>query len=197
MGCTGSGVERVRTAVVPNGRCIGGCDPRRRLLITAEEVSALARPCYADVALVERCIDEAQDFDIRPVIGDELYEELMASTQYDTLMNGGWWIDGCGRKRFFKGLKTALAYYAYARTVRIGSSVQTRFGLVDKSEEYSYHSSTKDRMAQYDEAFSIGYKHLLDVLEYVKNNLDALPACCAALRGRVRPETTKFYTIGE
>lgn len=198
MGCSGVGVERVRTAVVPNGRCGGTCDPRRRLLITVEEVTALARPCYADSALVERCIDEAQYLDLRPAIGDELYEELLTSTEYDALMNGGWWTDGCGRNRYFKGLKTALAYYAYARTVRVGSAVQTRFGLVDKSDEYSYHTSPKDRMAQYDEAFSIGYRHMLDVSEYVRQNLASLPVCCGRLgEYGLRPETVRFNVIGE
>lgn len=189
--------DRARTAVVPSGLC-GKREPRSRLLICLEDISALARPCHVDNGLAERCIEEAQWLDLRPAIGDELFRELLHSTEYDTLMNGGWWTDGCGALRSFKGLKTALAYYAYARIVRVGSAVQTRFGLVDKSDEYSYHSSTKDRMAQYDEAFSIAYRHLMDALDYAEANLDERWAkCCRANKGRIRPETVKFKVIGD
>lgn len=188
--------NRARTAVVPNGRRGEKCHVKR-LLMKVEEVTELARPCYADNALVERCIEEAQFLDLRPVIGDEMYNELLTSTEYATLMEGGSWTDGCGRLHCFKGIKTALAYYTYGRVVRVGSAVQTRFGLVEKNDEYSYHASVKDRMAQYDEAFSIAYRHMADVADYVAGNLDSLPKCCGQMLRRIRPETVKFRVIGE
>lgn len=83
-------------------------------------------------------IREAQEFDLRPLMGTEFYlalcEDFEASPSlatYEDLFNGSEYTIG-GVKHQHNGIKAALIYFAYARYIPGGQVNSTPFGLVQK-----------------------------------------------------------------
>ena len=139
------------------------------MIITPTEISTLARPCYADVAVAEQAIKEVEMFDIKANIGDELYIDITRNpANYTVLLNGGTYIDRCGKTHLFGGLKKTAAYYALGRIIRTGSNTQTRFGFVKKSDDYSEQTSVKERTDAANEVFSIADQLLSECLQYIE-----------------------------
>ena len=66
------------------------------------------------------------------------------------------------------GLKTALAYYTYARIVKNGDGNVTRYGFVQKENEYSSHIEFKEKVMAYDDAFSIADRYLKNVYDFCR-----------------------------
>jgi hypothetical protein len=96
-----------------------------------------------EVAQLTPQILEAQDFDLRPFMGDEFYfalvDDIKASpslTVYADLWNGCTYTFG-GRQYTQEGLKTYLVYASYARYVANASTIATATGLVGKNNQYS------------------------------------------------------------
>ena len=146
-----------------------------RPLILPAEVGELARPCYADDALLTQIIAESEREDIRPRIGAAIYVALKeASTEEDltggmrVLLLGGTWTDSAGKVRYLDGLKTALAYYVYGRVIRDGNITSTRYGAVIKSDENSNSASdTAERQRQYRQAFAAADTMLTEAVNYI------------------------------
>ena len=138
-------------------------------LITPNDISKLARPCYSDKDIAEKAIDEAIDIDIRYLVGDSAYQELIQSTDFK-LLNGGEYEDSKGCKHIMAGLKKAIAYLAYSRIVRYGNSLPTRFGTMQSNDAYSSHTDLKERQMISDDAYSIGLKYVYEVLAYIKKD---------------------------
>lgn len=146
-----------------------------RPLILPAEVGELARPCYADDALLTQIIAESEREDIRPRIGAAIYVALKeAATEEDltggmrVLLLGGTWTDPAGKVRYLDGLKTALAYYVYGRVIRDGNITSTRYGAVIKSDENSNSASdTAERQRQYRQAFAAADTMLTEAVNYI------------------------------
>ena len=146
-----------------------------RPLILPAEVGELARPCYADDALLTQIIAESEREDIRPRIGAAIYVALKeASTEEGltggmrVLLLGGTWTDPAGKVRYLDGLKTALAYYVYGRVIRDGNITSTRYGAVIKSDENSNSASdTAERQRQYRQAFAAADTMLTEAVNYI------------------------------
>jgi len=86
-------------------------------------------------------IQEAQEFELRPFLSDQFYNELLTQFQsspqfpnsaYDDLFNGSTWTSG-NRTYTNPGLKVVLVYYAYARYLNKSNTNSTAFGMVGKS----------------------------------------------------------------
>lgn len=163
-------------------------------LITQQDINTLARPCYTDEGLTRRCIAEAQDIDLAPAIGAALLEVVQDdhSERIERLLNCATWEDCNGIHRH-KGLKTALAYYAWARATRASVVTATRFGAVVKQDDYSRPSSAQERQAAYGEAFAIADHYLAEVVEFLNANRDIYPEYSG---GRVTNTRNKVKIIG-
>lgn len=110
------------------------------LLITRENIDKECRPCSAQDALVDRCIEEAQNIDIIPTIGADWWLRILNRDEdavATLLWEGGIYKDTCGQAHIFAGLRKALLYYSYARVVRSSGGVSTRFDFVVKADQYS------------------------------------------------------------
>lgn len=147
-------------------------------LILIEDIRKFARPCECENDIAVRCIVEAQQLDIAPAIGHDLYTELIEQSKPEAnviadnvLFVGGTYTGKDGKERTFYGVRTALAYYAYARIVRAGSGRQTRFGYVQKTDDYSQNAELKQRTSAYNEAFETADSYMVGVLEYVHYGL--------------------------
>ncbi len=136
-------------------------------LITPNDISALARPCYADVEIANKAIDEAIDIDLRYLVGDSLFEKLITSTDV-VLLNGGKYEYLPGKKRIIGGLRKAIAYLAYSRVVKFGNALPTRFGTMQNNDQYSVKAEQKERQMIIEDTYNIGLRYVNEVLAYVE-----------------------------
>lgn len=136
-------------------------------LISRRDIDALARPCMTDDKEAELYIREAEKCDLLPALGAALYVAIKdAPKDHDTLLNGGIW-DDCNGAQYCAGVRTALAYFAYARITRNGGHVASRFGFSEKRDEYANHVELKQRTAEANEAYAIAVEHLQGCLQYI------------------------------
>ena len=167
-------------------------------LINSEDISRLARPCYADEELAGTCILEAQNIDLRNQLGDALYmaifDEGATSERIAAILEPQTFGDCCGASKMHFGLLKALAYYAYARIVKTGSNMQTRYGMVAKTHEYSENTSLKERIAAYEDAFATADSYMAGVLDYIVANNEKYPEYCKG--GKMSNNRVRFNMIG-
>lgn len=169
-------------------------------MITASEVSSLARPCYADGEIVASIIAEAEREDIKPRIGDKLYlafktmDEDDLTTEQNLLLNGGEWVACDGSVHYLTGLKTALAYFVYSRIVRDGNIQSTRYGARIKTDENSSASEDTERQRQYRQAFSSGDKYLTECLSFINQNKAVFEVSTPKV---MQSNRSKFRVVGE
>lgn len=144
-----------------------------RPLITYEDITRLARPCSADEEMVSAMIAEAEREDLKRQIGDGMYIAVKADEpdpKFKTLIEGGEWTDCSGKKHYLTGLKTALAYYVYARIVRDGNIQATRYGARIKDDDNSNEAYNAELQRQTREAFSSADLYMGEAIGYIKAN---------------------------
>ncbi len=164
------------------------------LLISRRDIDTLARPCLADDREAERFIAEAEQIDIAPQIGTDVYLRIKESPRdFEDLLTGGVWRDECGRTHIFGGLRVALAYYAYARIVKNGGHVASRFGYTEKRDEYSSHVELKQRTAEANDAYAVAVEHLRGCVKYINANPKRFGVTCAG--SSVKNTTTPRYRV--
>ena len=120
-------------------------------LITITDIKVL-KPISINVDTTKKLntfINEAQVFDLRPILGDEFYLALVADidaspslVKYGDLWNGNTYTSGSDTYVNY-GLKNVLICYAYARYLRASQTNQTAFGVVQKSNPNSEPVSEK------------------------------------------------------
>jgi hypothetical protein len=138
-------------------------------IITVEDIGEYARPCTIDADVAVRYIEEAEMQDVKTILGDALFFDIAANAdKYDTLLHGGTYENG-GVRYGFVGLKTALAYYAWARMVKNGVNHLTRFGYVAKNDDYSHAVDWRERQAAYNDAYAVADGYMKECVTYLKN----------------------------
>ena len=148
-----------------------------KLLITREDIDRECRPCNAQDALVDRCIEEAQNLDIIPAIGADWWLRVLDRNDdavAQLLWEGGIYQDTCGNAHIFAGLRKALLYYAYGRIVRSSGGVATRFDFVVKADQYSDSADLQAKVQAYNEAFANADTYKAQCLAY----LNTSETCC-------------------
>lgn len=148
-----------------------------KLLITREDIDRECRPCNAQDALVDRCIEEAQNLDIIPAIGADWWLRVLDRNDdavATLLWEGGIYRDTCGNAHIFAGLRKALLYYAYGRIVRSSGGVATRFDFVVKADQYSDSADLQAKVQAYNEAFANADTYKAQCLAY----LNTSETCC-------------------
>lgn len=163
-------------------------------LIKPEEIGDLARPCDVDREIAERAIEEATLLDIKPKLGDELFIRIVNDVEYSRLLEGGDYEDKNGGKHVFAGLKRALAYYAWGRLVKTGANHLTRFGYVNKNDDYSHAIEAKDRQTAYRDACAVADAYVQECFVYMANFPDIFPDYRG--NGRLKSYRTRTKIIG-
>ena len=166
-------------------------------------------------------IREAELLDIEPVIGAELYEKLtnigeivlddentqlldetgdnaiIVADENDLPLNeykllcGGYYEDCGGVKHRFEGIKTALAYFAYARFVRNHSTAVTPFGVVNKLGDESSNADSRQIAAVSADARRIGENYLTEAMKF----WSIVESC--RCRKNVRTHRRRFVPVGD
>ena len=150
----------------------------QQYLITTSEVATLSRgmSVHIDEDKIETYIRESESIDIKSALGDELYLDVKEhSEKYELLLYGGTYEDNRGEKKMFMGIKTALAYYTYARIVKNGDGNVTRYGFVQKEDEYSSRPDIKEKVMAYNYAFSIADRYLKECVLFLNEKNDEYP----------------------
>lgn len=154
---------------------------------------------------VEPYIEEAQNINVKPKIGDALLIDLKKFVEsatglpdYNILLNGGIWTASgqCGKDAEYEmlGLKTALAYYTFVRMTWQSGFNLSRSGMVEKLDQYSANVEDKRRKTAANENLSIADAYMAECLLYLKNNRDKFPKFPSNTRQR---NNIRFRVIGE
>lgn len=140
---------------------------------------------YAQVALHAREEDTlhshilaSQNVDLRPVFGDVFWTDLIANylnDNYKTLLEGGTYVNDNGDTVTFQGLKASLACFTYARYVLHKNAVDTPFGMVAKTSEYSEQTDPQLIISIASEKRNEGGLYLQDSIKYVRANSALFP----------------------
>lgn len=134
-------------------------------LITPEEISTLARPCYADEAKALAYIYECEQNDIKKVIGDDLFIQLKEGGQ-TFLLEGGIY-ERNGKRYELNGIKRALAYYVYSRLLESSSVELTRQGVVNRRSDHSNDADDREIISVSRETLAIADRYMQEVAVYL------------------------------
>lgn len=115
---------------------------------------------------IERAIFTAEQYIVKPRLGDYYTAITDDPDEYYNILNGGTVTDG-GKTAYLAGLKPAMAHLAFA--VLINQMVNaTAFGSVIKTEEYSGPADdTRLRQAGMGNA-EIGMQYLKEITDWLK-----------------------------
>jgi hypothetical protein len=160
-------------------------------LITANEWRTLVRATsnHIDEDEVDKFIEECEDIFIVPAIGVNLWEELLDG-KHEDLADGCTWMSSCGEKKVTKGLKTALAYFVYAKVARNNGAIINRSGFMQHTDEYAQRLEDKQSVNRYNDIMNIAETYLSGCLMYIKDNLKT---CITKPRGK----RTTIKAIGD
>lgn len=156
-------------------------------LITVDEFKTLARPVSVHIEEDEvmAFIAECEDMYIIPAIGYGNFKACLNDTPFDTtfgatfqssvLIAGGEWENkedkGCDAGKnvlqYCKGLKSALAYFVYAKIARADGSILTRTGFMRHDDDYAVHVD-EAKNKQYHDIMRIAEHYLASCLLYAK-----------------------------
>lgn len=136
-----------------------------KTLITPEEISTLARPCYADEEKALAYIVEAEQNNIKPAIGDDLFIQLKEGGQ-TFLLEGGIY-ERNGKRYELNGIKKALAYFVISRLYESSTIELTRQGVVNRRSEFSDNADERDIISASRETYAIANRYMEEVEKYL------------------------------
>lgn len=136
-----------------------------KTLITPEEISLLARPCYADEEKALAYIVEAEQNNIKPAIGDDLFIQLKEGGQ-TFLLEGGVY-ERNGKRYYLNGIKKALAYFVISRLYESSTTELTRQGAVNRRSEYSDNADERDIISVSRETYAIANRYMEEIERYL------------------------------
>lgn len=170
----------------------------QKYLITTLEVSTLSRgmSVHVDEDKIETYIRESESIDIKSALGDALYLDVKEhSEKYELLLDGGTYEDKRGEKKMLMGIKTALAYYTYARIVKNGDGNVTRYGFVQKEDEHSSLTDIKEKVMAYDDAFSIADRYLKECVMFLEDKKNDYPLYKG--NGKIKANRIVYRVLGD
>lgn len=149
------------------------------MLITTTEFLNCGLPVSEEIAdkKLEYAIKTAEQYVLKPRLGDELYQSITTSpSSYQIILNGGVYTKEDGKTVTLMGLKQSLYELAFSELLfEIGNV--TIFSTVRKTDDYS-------KPLDKDEIYFIQKLHIERGIQYINEVLDALG----------KPKTTKDYS---
>ena len=122
-------------------------------------------------------IDDAEFQDLRPLLGDKFYSDLVANiseTNYANLLNEfEYTFDGVTYKN--PGLKKVLCIYAYSRYILFGSFTDTAFGFVQKSNQDSTPVGDSQKRNIYTQERNTAFNYWCEVEKFINRNKSDYP----------------------
>lgn len=132
-----------------------------------------------DVKRLDPYIAEAQEFDLKALLGQYLYDDFVkniTNTIYQSLLNGKEYTDTSGYNVIYKGIKPVLVYYAYSRFLANDNIKSTASGFVIKrQDEYSEPISEKTMSRLIQQAESSALSYFEGVKKFLNDNYSIYP----------------------
>lgn len=149
------------------------------LLITKDIVASKLQVAIGyDSKEFETFINEAQDFDFKPLVEEDFYFDLMAKKddeKWKKLIDGGDYLFN-NRTYHFQGVATVLSYFSYARFVMSSSAVSTSHGMVVKTTPNSIPLSLEERKNSWYKKREEANLMMIDVVKYIERNIADFPS---------------------
>jgi hypothetical protein len=117
---------------------------------------------------LNECILEAQLLDLKPLLGEKLFDKITAGSEnHNELLEGGiYTYDGIEYSNY--GLKMALAYFAYARYVIFSHVTDTPYAIVEKRNTDSQPIPAETKKSVYNTNREIAGKVWSNVKMYLE-----------------------------
>lgn len=127
-----------------------------------------------DSSDIDPVITEAQMGDLKPVLGDAFFHDMMenlTASKYVTLLNGTVYTPtGATAPIRFNGLKMVLKYYVYARLIVLDGVKSTSAGFLQKTLENSERISGTQRTQMIAQSKSMAKVYEDELVKYLNNN---------------------------
>jgi hypothetical protein len=134
----------------------------------------------------------SQLVDVKGALGNALFTDLIANRleiKYVTLLDGGTYVNDDGYTISFQGLKSVIACFSYARYMLSKNAVDTPFGMVAKTSEYSEKADAGIITSIASAKRNEGSAYLQECIQFIKDNIDDYPLF---ENGCYRKPTSKF-----
>lgn len=129
-----------------------------------------------DVKRLNPHILNAQNLDCKFVLGNIFWTDIITNPlNYDELLNGGTYQDKDGNDISFSGLKAAIVWYSVARLRVDANSINSAWGQVQKTSDYSQPISTTTLNQQIAQAENNGQSYIRDVVDYLNIKSEDYP----------------------
>ena len=134
----------------------------------------------------------SQLVDIKAVLGNALYTDMVANRyddKYKLLLEGGTYTNQNNNVVTFQGLKASISCYTYARYMLSKNAVDTPFGMVAKTNEYSEKADASIIQSIASAKRSEATAYMNECIEFIKQNLTTYTTyqteCCKHTTGRL------------
>lgn len=154
-----------------------------KYLITQDDIKRFRPTAELDDKRINPYILEAQILDLKPVLNDALFYDLLLKfddsndssyEKYNELLNGKVYTYNA-QTIFFAGVKAMLSYYALARFI-VGNPVQiTRMGVVTKINAQSEPASPQVINGAVNELRSAAITYQNEVIKFLENSTTDYP----------------------
>lgn len=137
-----------------------------------------------DARTLDVHIVNAQSVDLKQIFGNAFWTDLEANydqAPYEELLNGGIYTSD-GFDYSFAGLKAAIVMYAMARRRMNSGAIDSPWGMVQKTSEFSQPVSSATRQMMVDEARSLGSAYLNECIQYIERNINSFPLYSACTK---------------
>ncbi len=146
-------------------------------LVTIQDIQEIRPLAQLDVKRVDPYITEAQENDLRPVLGDALFYDFItnyAAAKYRDLLNGKTYTKD-GYSIFFPGVKPMLCYFALARITQNNAINLTSYGAVQKTVQGSEAVDARILGALVTELRDVANSYQSRVVEFLQNDPTTYP----------------------
>lgn len=123
-------------------------------------------------------INEAQEFDFKPIVSEDFYFDLLSKKDvavWKKIIDGGEYTHN-ERVYSFQGIATVLSYFAYARFVMSSNAVSTTHGFVIKKIQNSEPLSLEERRNFYYKKQQEANLMFEDVKKFIERNINDYPS---------------------
>jgi hypothetical protein len=123
-------------------------------------------------------INEAQEFDFKPLVEEDFYFDLLAKKAEESYVKliGGGSYEYNDRTYYFQGIATVLSYFSYARFVMNSSAVSTAHGMVVKTTPNSTPLVLEERKNFYYKKKAEANSMMVDVVKFIERNIADYPS---------------------
>lgn len=146
-------------------------------IITIQDIKEVRPLAQLDPQRVDPYINESQENDLRPILGDALFYDFITNidtTKYRELLNGKPYSKN-GYSIFFPGVKPMLCYFSLSRITQNNAINLTSYGAVQKTMQNSEPIDQRILGALITELRDVANSYQTRVVEFLNDNQTTYP----------------------